>query len=152
MLFRILGKMNLNTSLIIALYSLLTSCSHGYHVMFIHEMGTKSHLLQLFPMVETLLARGHEVSGVFYSPSKINHENYTEILLPNVMDEFKEEIRYSFIFILFTLHFTKSNYSKIYMEKGGQSIWNWKLWSFAFEIWDDIIDQYSVMTFNKEVD
>ena len=85
--------MKLNTSLIIALYSLLLSCSHGYHVMFIHEMGTKSHLLQLFPMVETLLARGHEVSGVFYSPSKINHKNYTEILLPNVMDEFKEEIR-----------------------------------------------------------
>ena len=100
MLFRILGKMNLNTSLIIALYSLLTSCSHGYHVMFIHEMGTKSHLLQLFPMVETLLARGHEVSGVFYSPSKINHENYTEILLPNVMDEFKEEIRYRISFYL----------------------------------------------------
>ena len=37
------------------------------------------------------------------------------------------------------------------MEKGGQSIWNWKLWSFAFEIWDDIIDKYSVMTLNKEV-
>ncbi len=54
--------------------------------------------------------------------------------------------------MVITLYFTKSNYSKIYMEKGGQSIWNWKLWSFAFEIWDDIIDQYSVMTFNKEVD
>ena len=91
---------------IIALYSLLLSCSHGYHVMFIHEAGTKSHLLQLFPIVETLLARGHEVSGVYYSPSKIRHENYTEILLPNVMDEFKEEIRYTstqyhYIYIVF---------------------------------------------------
>ena len=53
--------------------------------------------------------------------------------------------------MVITLYFTKSNYSKIYMEKGGQSIWNWKLWSFAFEIWDDIIDKYSVMTLNKEV-
>ena len=98
--------MKLNTSLTIALYSLLLSGTHGYHVMFIHEAGTKSHLLQLFPIVETLLARGHEVSGVFYSPSKIRHENYTEILLPNVMDEFKEEIRYTrtqyhYIYIVF---------------------------------------------------
>ena len=85
--------MILKTSLIIALYFLLPTCSHGYHVMIVHEMGTKSHLLQLFPMVESLLARGHEVTGVYYSPSKIIHENYTEILLPNVMDDFKEEIR-----------------------------------------------------------
>ena len=87
--------MILKTSIIIALYSLLPTCSHGYHVMIVHEMGTKSHLLQLFPMVESLLARGHEVTGVYYSPSKISHENYTEILLPNVMDDFKEEIRLS---------------------------------------------------------
>ena len=43
--------------------------------------------------MESLLARGHEVTGVFYSPSKINHENYTEVLLPNVADDWKEEMR-----------------------------------------------------------
>ena len=76
-----------------ALFPLLPSVSHGYHVMFVHEMGTKSHLLQLFPIVESLLARGHEVTGVFYSPSKISHNNYTEILIPNVMADFQKEIR-----------------------------------------------------------
>ena len=61
--------------------------------MFVHEMGTKSHLLQLFPIVESLLARGHEVTGVFYSPSKISNKNYTEVLIPNVMADFQKEIR-----------------------------------------------------------
>ena len=37
------------------------------------------------------------------------------------------------------------------MEKGGQSIWNWKLWSFAYEIWNDIIEKYTMMTYNNEV-
>ena len=37
------------------------------------------------------------------------------------------------------------------MEEGGQSLWNWKLWSFAYRIWDDVIDKYSMMTYNKEV-
>ena len=37
------------------------------------------------------------------------------------------------------------------MEEGGQSLWNWKLWSFAISIWDEVIDKYTMMTYNKEV-
>ena len=34
------------------LIELLNKDVNSYHIMFVHEIGTKSHLLQIFPMVE----------------------------------------------------------------------------------------------------
>ena len=58
------------------LVQLFVNHATSFHIMFVHEIGTKSHLLQIFPLVESLLSKGHEVTGLFYSPSKIKHENY----------------------------------------------------------------------------
>ena len=55
----------------------------SYHVMFYHDIGTKSHVIQFSPMVEELLRQGHEVTSVFCFSLKIKHENYTEIIVPN---------------------------------------------------------------------
>ena len=33
----------------------------GYHVLFYHTLGTRSHLLQYKPLVAELLTRGHKV-------------------------------------------------------------------------------------------
>ena len=50
-------------------------------------MGTRSHLLQLYPIVEKLLDNGHKVTGVYFNSAKIKHENYTEILIENFMED-----------------------------------------------------------------
>ena len=34
-------------------------------------------------MVEEVLRRGHEVTGVFFDTLEIENENYTEIVVPN---------------------------------------------------------------------
>ena len=73
---------------------------HGYKILFVHDMGTVSHHLQLFPIVEKLLENGHQVTGVFFKSSKIQHKNYTEIMTPNVLEKFSAEL------------------SKLFMEKG----------------------------------
>ena len=51
-------------------------------------------------MVEKLLENGNSVTGLFFKPSKIKNENYTEILIPNMQDKFRDQL------------------SKMYMEKG----------------------------------
>ena len=37
------------------------------------------------------------------------------------------------------------------MEEGGQSMFNWKLWAFAWRVWSEVIDEYTMMTYNKQV-
>ena len=53
------------------------------HVMLFHYVGTKSHLNIFNALAEGLLLKGHHVTAAFYAPSKIRHENYSEILLPD---------------------------------------------------------------------
>ena len=69
---------------------LATSCS-GFHVMILHNFGTKSHLYQIFPLVEELLERGNQVTGAYYGSAGIEHENYTEIIIPNLYDKILNE-------------------------------------------------------------
>ena len=65
-----------------ALLLLLLPLASSHHVLFMHTTGTTSHLIVLKPLVEELLLRGQAVTAVFYSSIGVNHENYTEILLP----------------------------------------------------------------------
>ena len=55
--------------------AILLPCSTAHHVLFLHNFGTKSHLYQLFPLVEELLERygftaifknGIDMNIVFY--------------------------------------------------------------------------------------
>ena len=110
------------------------SCT-SYHVLMYHNIGTKSHILQYEPLVEELLARGHEVTTCFFHPLKIEHKNYTQIVLPNVMEEIQKEA------------------SKLMMEEGGQTVWNYKLWQFGIRAWSDSIEDIALMPMRvKEVD
>ena len=51
------------------------------HVLFFHQLGTKSHIFLQKTLVEGLLKRGHQVTTVFYVKTGINHGNYTEVLI-----------------------------------------------------------------------
>ena len=116
------------------LIELLNKDVDSYHIMFVHEIGTKSHLLQIFPMVESLLEKGHEVTGLYYNPSKIVHENYTEILVPNVLEEITAE------------------FSKISMEKGGQGMFNLDVWKYTIKVWQDAVNDYTMLAHDtKEI-
>ncbi len=39
----------------------MVSVCHGYEILVYHDLGTKSHLMQLYPIVEKLLDSGHKV-------------------------------------------------------------------------------------------
>ena len=107
--------------------------SGGSHVLIIHDVGTKSHLIQLFPVVEGLLENGHQVTGVFFSSSKIVHPNFTEVLVPNNFDKIMGDV------------------SKLYMEKGGQSMFNLKLYQFVYDKLIELMDEYAVTSIKNEV-
>ena len=51
------------------------------HILFFHQLGTKSHIFLQKSLVEGLLERGHQVTTVFYVKTNIIHENYTEVLI-----------------------------------------------------------------------
>ena len=66
--------------------------SLSYHVLFYHNWGTKSHLIQFAPVVEELLGRGHRVTTVVFDSFKVKNENYTEILMPNAGERITNDI------------------------------------------------------------
>ena len=107
----------------------------SYHVLVYHTWGTKSHILQIAPIVEELLARGHEVTTCFYHPLKLNHENHTEIIVPNLIEGMQKEM------------------SKLFLEEGGQSVWNLKIIKFAIRALGDVMDDLALTPIKvKEID
>ena len=44
------------------------------HILFFHQLGTKSHIFLQKSLVEGLLERGHQVTTVFYVKTSIVHE------------------------------------------------------------------------------
>jgi len=102
------------------LLTLLGSGGWSSRILFYHDAGTKSHLYTYFPLVEELLSRGHLVTGAYYASANIKHENYTEILLPDIHGSFAKTM------------------SALYMQEGGRNslgmvspglLWQWiKLW------------------------
>jgi len=51
------------------------------HVLLYHPWNTKSHRMTQNAILQGLLARGHQVTGVFPQNSDIRNENYTEIVV-----------------------------------------------------------------------
>ena len=96
--------------------------SAGYEILIYHDLGTKSHLLQLYPIVEKLLESGHKVTGIYFNSAEIKHENYTEILIENPYDKKMAGMR------------------KLMMEKGGSSMFNWRLWIESWNAWSAIVE------------
>merc|ERR1711936_1369738 len=117
--------------LLLGILSWLSPCA-GYEVLIFHDMGTKSHLIQLYPIVEKLLDNGHKVTGVYFNSAKIKHENYTEILIENFMEDKMKEI------------------SKMFMEKGGTSAVNLRLWKASWDAWSSVIEKFALDAYLAE--
>jgi len=92
---------------------LFFSLANSYHVLFVHNIGTRSHLITMKPLIEETLGRGHKVTSIFFNTIQLSHENYTEIVIPSVLDILMEEG------------------SKKMMEKGGNNIFDPSLWLWA---------------------
>ena len=101
----------------------LTSC---HHVLFVHTLGTKSHLIQFKPVIEEMLERGNTVTTVFFDSVKIKHENYTDIVIPNILDSVWAEV------------------SKKIMEKGGNSPFNPSIWWWAYNFYTSKMEQLAL--------
>ena len=104
-------------------FTVCIQTSLSYHVLFYHNWGTKSHLIQFSPVVEELLGRGHEVTAVIFNSIKVKNENYTEILVPNAGDRVTEEI------------------SHILMS---QDRWNFTMWMSMYEAGKQSLEDIAV--------
>ena len=93
--------------------------------MFVHDIGTKSHLIQLYPIVEKLLDSGHQVTTIFFSEGDIKHENYTEIVVKNVFEKHMSE------------------FTKVLMNRESQNavINTLKLMRFTLEAWSEVLEE-----------
>ena len=72
------------TVLLLAAFCPPPTMSH--HVLFFHNLGTRSHLITMKPLMQELLDRGHMVTSIIFSSVKISHQNYTEIILETDLD------------------------------------------------------------------
>jgi len=68
--------------------SVFLALANAHHVLFVHSFGTKSHLILMKPLIEELLAKDHQVTSIFFNSVKIDHDNYTEMVVPSKMDDF----------------------------------------------------------------
>ena len=73
---------------VVILASVFLALGNAHHVLFVHSAGTKSHLILMKPLIEELLAKDHQVTSIFFNSIKIDHANYTEIVVPSKMDAF----------------------------------------------------------------
>ena len=68
-------------SVLINVDTLIPKESKKGHILFFHQLGTKSHVFVQNTLVKGLLERGHQVTTVFYVKTNIVHQNYTEIFI-----------------------------------------------------------------------
>jgi len=104
----------------------------SHHVLFVHTLGTKSHLIQMAPLVQELAERGHQVTGIFFNSIKYRHENYTEIVSKYNLDIVMKEA------------------SKMIMEKGGTNPLNPKLWLWSWNMWGEMMRNSTTAMFEEE--
>ena len=69
----------------------LLGLATAHHVLFFHNLGPRSHLIQLSPIMEQLLENGNQVTAIIFSTVDIKHDNYTEIVLRASLDEGMEK-------------------------------------------------------------
>jgi hypothetical protein len=105
----------------ILLLLLAISGAHPYHVLFVHNVGTKSHLIMMRPLVEELLDRGHRVTAIIFQSVNLGHKNYTEIVIPSIMEEVMEGL------------------SKKMMENGGGNLMSPSLWLWYYNFYKEKI-------------
>jgi len=72
------------------------------------------------------------VTSIFFNTIQLNHENYTEIVIPSVIDK------------LYDVG------SKKLMEKGGNNIFNPQLWLWAFNMYQEYMDDFALDVLSPE--
>ena len=84
------------------------------------------------PLIEELLAKDHQVTSIFFNSLKINHSNYTEIVIPNKMDEFYEVA------------------SKRLMKEGANPL-SPSLWLWAYHLYQENMKSWALDMLNEDV-
>ena len=113
-------------------FLLLFPLLKSYHILLLHNMGTKSHLITMKPVLEEMLERGHKVTSIIYSTLELNNQNYTEIIVPSVMDKIMVEA------------------STKMMEKGGADYLSPSFWMWLFNLYKDRMKNISLDVFSAQ--
>ena len=106
--------------------------ANAHHVLFVHSMGTKSHLILMKPLIEELLAKDHQVTSIFFSTLKIDHPNYNEIVVPSKMDDFYASM------------------SKR-LASGGGSVMNPAFWFWLYNFYQENMKEMALDALSDEV-
>ena len=103
-----------------------------YHILLLHNMGTKSHLITMKPVLEEMLERGHKVTSIIYSTLELKNQNYTEIIVPSVMEKLMVEA------------------STKMMEKGGTDYMSPSFWLWIYNLYKDRMKNISLDVFSAQ--
>ena len=63
---KFMSRLILMLKLIFLLRTSVFPLVQSYDILFVHNMGTRSHLITLKPIVEELLRRNHSVTSIFF--------------------------------------------------------------------------------------
>ena len=107
--------------LLLLLSLLLPFVTPGHHIMFFHNIGTRSHIIQMKPLIKELLDRGNAVTAAIFASTELAHENLTEVLLPTDLDALY------------------ANGSRLLMGEGGASLLNPDLWFWFYDFYHQML-------------
>ena len=117
---------------LVFLLLLLPLCK-AYHVLFVHNMGTKSNLITMKPVLEEMLERGHKVTTVIYNTLDLNnHQNYTEVVVPSVTEQLIVDV------------------SKKMMGKEGTNFLSPSFWIWVYNLYKDRMGNIALDMFTAE--
>ena len=112
---------------------LLLPLCKAYHVLFVHNMGTKSNLITMKPVLEEMLERGHKVTSVIYNSLDMNnHQNYTEVVVPSVTEQLIVDV------------------SKKMMGKEGTNFLSPSFWIWVYNLYKDRMGNIALDMFTAE--
>ena len=79
--------MLLKTFLGLILTTFLIIGGNGENILFFHPVSTYSHRISVWPLVQKLVAKGHQITFISPYPSKVPLANVTDIV-PEPMSSF----------------------------------------------------------------
>ena len=117
---------------VVILASIFLALANAHHVLFVHSFGTKSHLILMKPLIEELLAKDHQVTSIFFDSIKIDHTNYTEIVVPSRMDDFNAQMSKQ-------------------VAKGGGNVLTPSFWLWIYNFYQENMKEMALDTLGDEV-
>ena len=114
------------------LLSFLLPSALPHHIMFFHNIGTQSHIIQMKPLIKELLDRGNEVTAALFASTDLTHGNLTEVLLPTDLDALY------------------ANGTQILMGERGASLLNPDLWFWFYDFYQQMVQDLALDMFRPE--